>query len=74
MLCLTVFRLTDNLSRSLQSTKRTAVSATKLAADVIEVLKSMRKDDSFNAFWTRVNQTQRKLGKGFELTVGWTTI
>lgn len=63
MLALTVFRLTDNLSKSLQATARTALSGSKLAAEVVSVPSGMRNEKNFNLFWERLDQLRVRLGK-----------
>lgn len=50
----TIFRQTDNLSATLQSTKMSAVSGKHIAKLTLETLKRMRNDDSFKAFYETV--------------------
>lgn len=66
MLSHTIFRITDNLSRALQSASLTALSACNLAEDVVKVLTSMRKDSQFDLFWERVDKSRAKLGNNTE--------
>ena len=63
-----VFRHTDQLATSLQSSSLTASGGRQMAENVMTVLAGLRTDDHFDMFYSRVKQQQDKLGKvlGFE--------
>ena len=52
-----VLHHTDNLSRNLQDKMCSAAEGQQIAAMVIHTLQSLRNDDSFDLFWSRVTNT-----------------
>ena len=52
-----VLRHTDNLSRTLQDKMCSAAEGQQIAGMVIRTLQSLRNDESFDLFWSRVTNT-----------------
>ena len=50
----TLLRITDNLSQTLQSTQHTAIDAQKNARDSVSTLQSIRSDEHFQMFYSKV--------------------
>ena len=53
-----LLRHSDNLSKTLQSPHMSAAEGQKVAAMTVKTLKSLRTDESFQAFWELVQKTE----------------
>ena len=53
--------MTDNLSKSLQATKMSAIKGRKSADLVITTLKDIRKDDQFQLFYDAVKKVANSI-------------
>ncbi|KAL5514956.1 hypothetical protein EMCRGX_G000052 [Ephydatia muelleri] len=56
-----LLRHSDNLSKTLQSRHMSAAEGQKVAAMTVKTLKSLRTDESFQAFWELVQKTANEL-------------
>eukprot|EP00731_Ephydatia_muelleri_P021231 Em0013g958a len=56
-----LLRHSDNLSKTLQSRHMSAAEGQKVAAMTVKKLKSLRTDESFQAFWELVQKTANEL-------------
>ncbi len=57
-----VLRHSDNLSRTLQSPRLSAAEAQKVVKMTVKTLESLRKEDKFDLFWTKVVKKITDLG------------
>ena len=57
-----IFRHTDKLSQTLQEPKLSNVEGHGIAMLIVETLKGLRSDISFDAFWEKVEQSRESLG------------
>lgn len=57
-----IFRHTDKLSQTLQQPKLSNVEGHHIAMLVVETLKGLRNDTSFDTFWEKVEQIRESLG------------
>ncbi|XP_067939378.1 uncharacterized protein [Watersipora subatra] len=62
----TVYRITDNLSSSLQSSKLTATEARSLANEIVSVLINMRTEENSSNFQEQVDVKAEELGTGHD--------
>eukprot|EP00731_Ephydatia_muelleri_P007654 Em0003g1902a len=56
-----LLRHSDNLSKTLQSPHMSAAEGQKVAAMTVKMLKSLRTDESFQAFWELVQKTANEI-------------
>ena len=56
-----LYAMTDNLSKSLQATKMSAIKGRKSADLVITTLKDIRKDDQFQLFYDAVKKVANSI-------------
>ena len=57
-----VLRHSDNLSRTLQSPRLSAAEGQKIIKMTVQTLESLRKEDKFDLFWTKVVKKSSDLG------------
>ncbi len=57
-----VWRHSNNLSRTLQSPRLSAAEAQKVVKMTVKTLESLRKEDKFDLFWTKVVKKSTDLG------------
>lgn len=56
-----LLRHTDNLSRTLQSQGMSAVDGHVVASMTVKTIQSLRKDENFVLFWTKVERVVNNL-------------
>ena len=62
-----ILKHTDNLSKTLQNPKLTAVDTDSVAVLTCSTLEQIRKDESFDLFWEKLMLMQEKLDIGLPI-------